>query len=455
MVCCLNPECSDPLNSKGTNFCGNCGAELISLLRGHYRIIKPLGGGGFARTYLAEDADKLEEKCVVKQLVPQGQGSWSRQKATELFQQEAKRLQHLGEHPQIPTLYAYFKEDNYLYLVQQFIEGQNLLQELGQHGVFDEAKIREFLQDLLFVLATVHQQQVIHRDIKPENIVRRESDGKLVLIDFGVSKQKTATVHAKPGTNIGSFGYAPFEQMYSGEAYPASDLYSLGATAFHLLTGVSPWEIWMKQGYSWTTTWWQYLTQPISQDLEQIIDKLLQENYKLRYLSAEDVLQDLNVELPPQSTLQSTPLYTVLSPVQPEKLTLQIQQQPPDRAQNSIEKLLPWAVMAGSGSSFLAIALLSSVGTIWMSSGLWLLILVGLIFTQPRSIFEKTYLFLVAGITTLLIVFIYNNFYIVNIFKAGSNGFLVLVLLVILAGLLTVTLFNLSQLLNRFISKYF
>lgn len=451
MICCLNPECSHPLNPKGTNFCGNCGAELMSLLRGHYRIIKPLGGGGFARTYFAEDADKLEEKCVVKQLVPQGQGSWSRQKATELFQQEAKRLQHLGEHSQIPTLYAYFKEDNYLYLVQQFIEGQNLLQELEQHGVYDEAKIREFLEDLLPVIATVHQQQVIHRDIKPENILRRESDAKLVLIDFGVSKQKTGTVHPKPGTNIGSFGYAPFEQMYSGEAYPASDLYSLGATTFHLLTGISPWEIWMKQGYSWISSWRQYLREPITQELGLVIDKLLQEDYKQRYLSAEAVLQDLDLELPPQST----PLHTVLSPVQPETLTLQIQQQSPDKTPNSIERLLPWAVMAGSGSSFLAIALLSSVGTIWISSGLWLFILVGLIFTQPHSIFEKTYLFIVAVMTTFLIVFIYKNFYIVNILKAGLNGFLVLVLLVILAGLLTVTLLNFSQLLNRFISKYF
>ncbi|NJM71812.1 MAG: serine/threonine protein kinase [Scytonema sp. RU_4_4] len=452
MICCLNPECSDPLNSQETNFCGNCGAELISLLRGRYRIIKPLGGGGFARTYLAEDADKLDEKCAVKQLAPQVQGSWSRQKAIELFHQEAKRLQHLGEHPQIPTLYAYFKEDNYLYLVQQIIEGNDLLQELRQEGVFDEAKIQEFLQDLLPVLVVIHQQQVIHRDIKPENIVRRESDGKFVLLDFGVSKQKTGTVHVKPGTSIGSFGYAPYEQMYSGEAYPASDLYSLGATTFHLLTGVSPWEIWMKQGYSWTSIWREYLTQPISEELGLIIDQLLQENYKLRYQTAEAVLQDLSYEFLPQSTS----LHTILSPLQPETLTQQIPQEAPQSpAQYSTEKLLPWAIMAGSGSSFLAIALLSSVGTIWMSSGLWLLIFVGFIFAQPCSIFEKTYLFFVAGITTLFIVLIYRNFYVVNLLKVGIDGFLVLILLVILAALLTFTLLTLSKILNRFISKYF
>lgn len=92
---------------------------------------------------------------------------------------------------------------------------------------------------MLNILKEVHKQQVIHRDIKPENILRRH-DGKLVLIDFGASKQLTTTVMNHPGTAIGSFGYAPLEQMQGSEAYPASDLYSLGATCFHLLSGVHP-----------------------------------------------------------------------------------------------------------------------------------------------------------------------------------------------------------------------
>jgi branched-chain amino acid transport system substrate-binding protein len=304
MVCCLNPDCSNPINPDGTIFCASCGIHLVSLLRGRYRIVKPLGGGGFARTYLAEDIDKLSELCVVKQLAPQLQGSWSHKKAVELFEQEAKRLQQLGEHPQIPTLYAYFKEGDYLYLVQQFIAGQNLLQELQQQGVFNEAKIRGLLSDLLPIVSMLHQQQVIHRDIKPENIIRRESDGKLVLIDFGVSKHKTGTVNANPGTNIGSFGYASLEQLHGGEAYPASDLYSLGVTCFFLLTYVLPSELWMKQGYSWTVDWGRHVTQQISPQLSQIIDKLLQPNYEHRYHSADAVLQDLNTPVP----------YTIVSP---------------------------------------------------------------------------------------------------------------------------------------------
>ncbi|MHC5823044.1 MAG: protein kinase domain-containing protein, partial [Nostoc sp.] len=261
MTCCLNPDCHNPPNSDRTMFCTNCGTGLV-VLRNRYRPIKTLGSGGFGKTYLAKDTDKLNEPCLIKQFAPQVQGTASLNKATELFEQEAKRLQQLGKHPQIPTLLAYFNEDNRLYLVQEFIDGQNLLAELQQQGIFNEQKVRELLLNLLDILKTVHQQKVIHRDIKPENIIRR-GDGKLVLIDFGASKQLTATVITQPGTAIGSFGYTPLEQMQGGEAYPASDLYSVGATCFHLLSGIHPGELWNRQGYCWVRTWRKHLQQPV------------------------------------------------------------------------------------------------------------------------------------------------------------------------------------------------
>jgi serine/threonine protein kinase len=194
------------------------------VLRNRYRPIKSLGGGGFGKTYLAEDIDKLNEKWVIKQFAPQVQGTAALKKATELFEQEARQLQKLGEHPQFPRLLAYFEQDTRLYLVQQLIDGQNFLDELQQQGIFSEQKIRELLRDLLSILTTVHQHKVIHRDIKPQNILRRESDRKLILIDFGASKQLSETVVTSQagGTTIGSFGYAPPEQMQDGEAYPAS-----------------------------------------------------------------------------------------------------------------------------------------------------------------------------------------------------------------------------------------
>ncbi|MEH1820406.1 MAG: tetratricopeptide repeat protein [Nostoc sp.] len=325
MICCLNPDCHNPPNSDRTMFCSNCGTGIV-VLRNRYRPIKSLGGGGFGKTYLAEDIDKLNEYCVIKQFAPQVQGTAALNKATELFEQEAKQLQQLGNHRQIPTLLAYFNQDNRLYLVQEFIDGQNLLDELKQQGIFNQQKVRELLLDLLDILKTVHQQQVIHRDIKPENIIRR-SDGQLVLIDFGASKQLTATVMTQIGTTIGSFGYASLEQMQGGKAYPASDLYSVGATCFHLLSGIHPWELWQRQGYGWVASWRQYLQQPVSENLGRILDRLLQEEYQQRYQSATEVLQALNSEpipvtqpvtppvTPPPLQKNSIPIYLIVIPL--------------------------------------------------------------------------------------------------------------------------------------------
>lgn len=323
MLCCLNPACHNPPVSDSTVFCPNCDVGLF-ILKNRYRPIQSLGGGGFGKTYLAEDIDKLNEKCVIKLFAPQVQGTAGLQKATELFEQEARRLQQLGEHPQIPTLLAYFREDSRLYLVQQFIDGQNLLKQLEQQGTFSEAKIRDLLQDLLNILKIVHQQKVIHRDVKPENIILR-SDGKVVLIDFGASKQITQTVMTGQGTMIGSFGYAPLEQMQGGEAYPASDLFSLGATCFHLLSGIHPWELWKSQGYAWVGSWRKHLQQPVSQELGLIIDKLLQEDYQRRYQLADEVLQDLNSapQLKPNPKLahQTQPSPSVNPTPKPAQLT--------------------------------------------------------------------------------------------------------------------------------------
>ncbi|MDZ8138904.1 MAG: serine/threonine-protein kinase [Nostoc sp. DedQUE04] len=455
MVCCLNPNCENPQNPDGANFCLSCGTELVSLLRNRYRIITPLGRGGFARTYIAEDIDKLNERCVVKQLVLSqfyaSQGSQAHKKATELFEREAKRLKELGEHVQIPNLYAYFKEAEYLYLVQQFIEGQNLLQELKQQGVFDEAKIRDVLKNLLSVLIYIHQQQVIHRDIKPENIIRRQNDGKLVLIDFGVAKQKTEPTNTTIGTIIGSLGYAPVEQMQTGKVFLSSDIYSLGITCFQLLTNISPSSLWMKQGYGWTSSWRQHLTQPISQELEIILNKCLEENHEQRYQSAQAVLQDLK-KLPP---LRYTSPPTIIPPTLPSRTQPQNQHQSTRYLpQLSNRRLLSGAIIAGSGSSFLAIALISFLGTTWISSGLWLLILGGLVFIQSRPLLEKAYLVVIAIIANLLVVFIFRNLLTNNLFKAGLNGLLLVGLLVILAGILTVLIVGVSEIINNLIAKY-
>ncbi len=304
MICCLNPDCPNPLNPDKKQLCQACSTPLVPLLRNRFRVLRVLSDeGGFGRTYLSEDTDKLNERCVVKQLAPKFQGTWSQKKAVELFAQEAKRLQELGEHPQIPTLLAYFEQDNCLYLVQQFVNGQNLLQELQRRKLYRPGEIQAILLHLLPVIKFIHDRGVIHRDIKPENIIRRHGDGRLSLIDFGSSKQLTARVQKKIGTSIGSHGYSPLEQIRDGKAYPASDLFGLGSTCFHLLTGVSPFQLWMEYGYGWVTNWRQYLRGPLSNELDYVLDKLLRKDIETRYQSADEVIQDLtpkqSLALPP------------------------------------------------------------------------------------------------------------------------------------------------------------
>lgn len=320
MFYCSNPGCSNPFNPDGNKFCISCGAQTLTpLFRNRFRVIGLLGEGGFSRTYEARDTDRMDEPCVIKQFVPL-QGTAALEKATELFQQEA-RLYELGEHPQIPRLIAYFEQDKRLYLVQEFIEGQNLLQELHYSGAFSEEKIKELLADLLPILKFVHERGVIHRDIKPENIMRlrspqptpvastggtparrwlplrRGASGDLVLIDFGVSKQVTGKVLGKTGTTVGTLGYAPLEQI-RGQVFPASDLYSLGVTCIRLLTKHLPKEDGYDQLYDASRGRWVWKERlphgtSISERMGQILDKLTQDYVSDRYQSVDEVVADL------------------------------------------------------------------------------------------------------------------------------------------------------------------
>lgn len=265
-------------------------------------MIKPLGRGGFGNTYLAEDLDRLNESCVVKKLTYQATEAWEQQKAIDMFASEARQLKQLGHHPQIPKLTAYFQEGQHLYLVQQYVDGHNLIELLEKDGAFSEQKIRQVLLDVLPVLQTLHDQGVIHRDLKPDNIMQRQ-DGKHVLIDFGVAKllKQTAMAHAGAGTIVGSPGYASPEQIQRGRATPVGDLYGLGSSCFHLLSHVSPYHLSLEFNYLWSEDWQQYIAQPLSPELQNILDKLLQIEPAQRYQSANDVLQDLKVApaLPP------------------------------------------------------------------------------------------------------------------------------------------------------------
>jgi serine/threonine protein kinase len=299
MTYCFNPACENPQNPEVVEFCLACNSALW--LRNRYRVIQVIEEGNFGRTLLGEDADRLRDRCVIKQLFKwrkvQDQAE-AMAKVSRAFEQEAALLLQLGTHPQIPTLLACFEQDRRFYIVQEYIQGQNLLEELLEQGVFSEQKIRDLLNDLLPVLKFIHAHNVIHRDIKPMNIIRRQSDGKLVLIDFGLAKQLQPTACGKTGSRYGTEGYAPIEQT-RGKVYPASDLYSLGITCIQLLAGAALEELYDAEQGIWI--WREYLRNKatdVSDDLGQILDKLIKDSLKERYQSADIVIKDLEEGVP-------------------------------------------------------------------------------------------------------------------------------------------------------------
>ncbi len=167
---CLNPDCPKPQNTDKRESCRSCGATLR--LKDRYLPIQLIGQGGFGRTFLAIDEDKPSKpRCVIKQFLPITQNPRSLKKAAELFEQEAVRLEELGEHPQIPELLAHFTLNGQQYLVQEFIDGKTLAEILEVHGAFSESQVVTVLSSLLPVLSFIHAHHVIHRDIKPANII--------------------------------------------------------------------------------------------------------------------------------------------------------------------------------------------------------------------------------------------------------------------------------------------
>jgi formylglycine-generating enzyme required for sulfatase activity len=260
-------------------------------LDSRYKPTKVLGEGGFGKTYLAEDLRQFNEPCVIKQLRYQGHGTAANAKIKELFVKEAKLLQSLGHHSQIPALLAYIAVGEQLYWVQQFVNGQNLAQELRQGGRYGESRLRQFLLEMLLILEFVHQQGVIHRDLKPANIMRRSANNELVLIDFGLSRQLSSQLYTVYGTVVGTPGYAAPEQMEpDGKVTPASDLYSLGATCFELLTQMHPSKM---RGENWKT----HVNPPLSPTMSRVMGKLLKLEANRRYQSATEVLRDLQPQV--------------------------------------------------------------------------------------------------------------------------------------------------------------
>jgi len=290
MSYCLNPYCQHPNNLGSARFCVNCGFRL--LLGDRYRAVQQIGQGGFGKTFLAVDEYKPSRpRCVIKQFFPERQGTKDLARSHELFEREAIQLERLGNHPQIPELLAHFEQDRYHFLVQEYIDGANLLQEIAQKGAFSDRQIWQLLVDLLPVLDYIHEHQVIHRDIKPQNIIRRRNGQQYVLVDFGAAKSINANDLVHTGTSIGSPEFVPPEQVI-GKATYASDLYSLGVTCLYLLTGVRPADLYDTEEGLWN--WQPRLVLPMSTSLSHVLDRMIQGPVKRRYGSAAEVLKDLH-----------------------------------------------------------------------------------------------------------------------------------------------------------------
>lgn len=262
------------------------------VLTGRYEIVKLLGRGGFGETHLAIDRFlPAHPRCVVKRLLPhQALADVN----LRLFNREAEILYQLGEHPQIPSLQAHFEQEGAFYLVQDYIEGHDLTREIQPGVKWEEAMVIQLMLEILEVLSFVHAQNIIHRDLKPANIMRRQSDRKLVLIDFGSVKQMTgqpAEEANQPGWTIGinSQGYSPLEQL-EGRPQLCSDVYAVGMIAIHALTGMLPSTL-PRDPRTYEVAW-RDLVQ-ISDEFASALERMVALNVSQRYPSAIETRQAL------------------------------------------------------------------------------------------------------------------------------------------------------------------
>lgn len=456
---CTRPSCARPLNhlpdlddpnvlkSVPQKFCTCCGMPLI--LAGRYLPMKLLGKGGFGAAFLARDRYTPGfRQCVVKQFQPSGNLNPTQLKiAQDLFEREAEVLEQLGrEHPQIPDLFAFFeltvpnaqtgKEEKFFYLVQEYIDGQTLEEELAQTGKFPEIEILKVLEQVLKILDFVHENASIHRDIKPSNIIRHKN-GRFYLLDFGAVKFVTKAVgQPQNSTNIYSAGFAPPEQMSGGQVLPCSDLYALAVTCLMLLTNKPPQELFDSYKNIWK---WRNSAQ-VSSQLADVLDRMLLHTPADRYQSATEVLEALApkpVVAPPPPVHQQT--------VKPRpQITL---------PRFSTIELLTSALFTGFEGGIIAIALVSLLGTTLISAGFWVVLVAILIGAQLARFIEKIDFLILAVISLVIVGFVGQLNWASGFIQAGHP---VLNILVVagFTGLLVLAIAILFRLIYQLVSRF-
>jgi serine/threonine protein kinase len=355
---------------------------LGTLLQQRYRVTRVLGQGGFGRTYLAQDTGCFDEMCVLKEFSPNDRGRDALKKSKELFQREAQVLYQIN-HPQIPKFRANFEEQKRLFLVQEYAEGKTVAKTLSERlknsTTFSEIEAVSFLQNMLPVLSHIHGMGIIHRDISPDNIIFRDRDKLPVLIDFGVVKagvtQLEVSTQIHQGTTVGKAGYAPGEQLQTGEAYANSDLYALAVTVVVMMTGRKPESLIDKSTMTWK---WHQWVPTLTPWFAKILNKMLSRMPNSRYQSANEVAQALRsvsdfvgsaaTDLPSSgfsaptgntpANRQSSLNHQNAVPLSRSKRTTSIESrvQPPinySQQQNPLRGILstPWGVALGSAAA--------------------------------------------------------------------------------------------------------
>ncbi len=288
------------------------------MLQDRYRILALLGQGGMGAVYRAWDT-RLDVHVAVKEMTPQpGLNPQSLAQLRQQFRQEATILARLS-HPHLVRVGDFFEEGGNAYLVMDFVEGQSLADLIGQYGALPENQVLGWAAQLLDALAYCHSKGIIHRDIKPQNVIIRP-DGRAVLVDFGLVKlwdpQDPRTRTAMRG--MGTPEYAPPEQyeMAAGHTDPRSDIYSLGATLYHALTGQAPITATLRMADPEQFRLPRVLNPRVNSQTEKAILKAMELNRGLRWPNAAEMARGLGLPVP---AWQPTPERMPTAPARPKE----------------------------------------------------------------------------------------------------------------------------------------
>jgi serine/threonine-protein kinase len=308
----------------------NVQLEPGTMLVDRYAIVNRVGGGGMGSVYRARDKRLADRLCAVKEMIELFADESQRSKAVDDFRREAAVLARL-KHPSIPTIYDNFIESGRYYLVMEWIGGGDLAEQMRAHGgMVDEITVCNWAIQICDVLHYIHSQSppIIYRDLKPANLMLDDGGHRVMLVDFGIARIVQPT--EKGVTAIGTMGYAPPE-LFAGKVEPRSDIYSLGATVFHMLTGSDPQDNPLLIFDFSKNPRPRQLNPSISTEMERLLMKSVAHKPEDRHLSAKDLkraLEDHVARLEAKGQVQPSRQY--IPP--PSSAEISVQPAPPREA---------------------------------------------------------------------------------------------------------------------------